>query len=351
VTVPVPPLNLRPDFLGGLCELEEGEIDRLDHLLLDEEIQVDGAAPERLADDDDGQWRSLARLDQAECLEELIERPVSTREGHEGPRPQHEVELPQGEVAELKAELRCEVGVGRLLEGQGDVQPHRCGPDFVRAAVGRFHPARPSPCRDDEAVVPRAFTTSTNDPPQLTRDLVIPASIGGCACLLELSRILHTGRSCLDLQEALARDLGIEQSSASEDDDRVLDAEIFECELGLQVLDLQANLSKLIPCKQRKVEIGSLVRSARNDSGAKLIEILIIIKNSGHRASPQPAQAGNLLMDLIVEAPHWARSTHRFWPLISRLTSEVGMIPAIGWLRRPDPGGRDLRHRSMGAML
>lgn len=69
--------------------------------------------------------RVLAGLDEAGGFEELVDGSETAREGDQGSRAKHEVELAQGEVPELEAQLRHDVRIGLLLPGQGDVEAGR----------------------------------------------------------------------------------------------------------------------------------------------------------------------------------------------------------------------------------
>jgi len=55
----------------------------LDDPFLDEEVEIDGAAPEVAADQDDGHARDLSGLDQGQDLEELIHRSEPARKDHQ----------------------------------------------------------------------------------------------------------------------------------------------------------------------------------------------------------------------------------------------------------------------------
>jgi hypothetical protein len=63
-----------------------------------------------------------------------------------------EPQLAHEEVVELEAQLGRDVRVGKLLERQADIQADGLASGIGRAAIGRFHNARPAAGADHEAV-------------------------------------------------------------------------------------------------------------------------------------------------------------------------------------------------------
>ena len=55
----------------------------------------------------------------------------------------------QRKVVELEAEFGRDVGVGRLLVGQSDVQTHTDATGFLRTTVGCLHDARAATRADE----------------------------------------------------------------------------------------------------------------------------------------------------------------------------------------------------------
>src|SRR4051812_40605343 len=110
---------------------------------------VDEAAPVRRADQHDRELAHLARLDERQRLEELVERPEATGEHDERVRVADEHDLAREEVVVL--ERVGDVAVGVLLKGQLDVQPDRARAGLASAAVGGLHGARPAAGDDREA--------------------------------------------------------------------------------------------------------------------------------------------------------------------------------------------------------
>src|SRR5215211_4750115 len=113
---------------------------------------VDQAAPVVTSDQHDREVEHLARLDQRERLEQLVERPEPTRQHHEAARVAHEHDLAREEVVEGQPEL--DVGVHALLEGQLDLEPDRERVPLERAAVGCLHRPRAAARDDREAGLP-----------------------------------------------------------------------------------------------------------------------------------------------------------------------------------------------------
>src|SRR5262249_17854502 len=86
-----------PAFFGRLDDIEQLQVGRADHAGVDEEVEVDQARPEVLVEQEDGPRARLARLDQRQHLEELVERPEAAREARQRDRAHEEVHLAQGE--------------------------------------------------------------------------------------------------------------------------------------------------------------------------------------------------------------------------------------------------------------
>ena len=87
----------------------------------------------------------LARLDQRQQLEQLVERPEPARKRGERAGVEQEVHLPEREIVELHRQRRRDIWVRRLLVRQDDVQSDRFGADVVCAAIGGFHDRRTAP--------------------------------------------------------------------------------------------------------------------------------------------------------------------------------------------------------------
>ena len=87
-----------------------------------------------------GKSLDLARLDQRQRLEQLVERPEAARQDHERVGVLHEHDLAGEEVAELDAEV--DVRVEALLLRQLDVAADRQAAALLAAAVGGFHDPR-----------------------------------------------------------------------------------------------------------------------------------------------------------------------------------------------------------------
>ena len=101
-----------------------------------------------------------------------------------------------------------DVGIGRLLEGQADVEADGLAAGLVGAAIGRFHDARTAAGGDHEAMAPRrnAFGPVGEQLRQAARIFVVAGhldgghgalalQIGGLACgdLGNAGRLLFAG--------------------------------------------------------------------------------------------------------------------------------------------------------------
>ena len=105
-------------------------------------------------------FASFLGLDQREDLEQFVHRAEAARENHQRLRQVREPELAHEEVVELEAEFAGDVRIGKLLERQTDVQPDGLAAGVRRAAVGRFHDARPAAGADHETVRAARVTSS-----------------------------------------------------------------------------------------------------------------------------------------------------------------------------------------------
>ena len=66
-------------------------------------------------------------------------------------------------------------GLGVLLHGQGDVQPHRLGADVVRAAIGGFHDPRPAARHHGEVGLALGVAVLRDQPGELAGHVVVAA--------------------------------------------------------------------------------------------------------------------------------------------------------------------------------
>ena len=101
------------------------------------------------ADEHQREAADLARLDQRQRLEQLVERAEAAREDDERRRVAHEHHLAREEVVE--AQRPVDPGVLRLLERQVDREPDRQRPDLARALVGGRHDPAAAAGDDREA--------------------------------------------------------------------------------------------------------------------------------------------------------------------------------------------------------
>src|SRR5690242_693727 len=105
-------------------------------------------APVLYSGQDEGKVLDLARLDQRECLEELVHGAVTTGKDHERRRILDEHRLAHEKVAEVDRALH--VGIQPLLERQLDVTPDREAISLLRAPIRGLHDARPAAGDDRE---------------------------------------------------------------------------------------------------------------------------------------------------------------------------------------------------------
>ena len=95
----------------------------------------------------------LARLDQGQHLEQLVERPEAAGEGDQRLGQVEEPVFPYEEVMELEVQLGGDVRVMLLFEGEGDAEPHGASARLMGAAVRRFHDPGSTTGHDREALL------------------------------------------------------------------------------------------------------------------------------------------------------------------------------------------------------
>ena len=102
--------------------------------------QVTERLPVFGADQHDRKVLDLAGLHERQGLRQLVERPETSRQRHEGVRVLEEQHLANEEVAARHRPI--EIAVRRLLERQFDVAADRPSAGFTGAAIGRLHQPR-----------------------------------------------------------------------------------------------------------------------------------------------------------------------------------------------------------------
>ena len=81
------------------------------------------------------------------------QRAVAAGKGDQRPRPLQEMQLAQGEIVELEAQFRRDIGIGILLVRQADVEADALRADVEGAAIGRLHDARSAAGDDQRGLV------------------------------------------------------------------------------------------------------------------------------------------------------------------------------------------------------
>ena len=114
-----------PGLFGRLAPGDQLEVRGRDHAFARQRAEIDHPGPELLAEQQHRDRLHLAGLDQRQQLEHLVERAEPAREHRHRPRAHQEVHLAQREVVELERQVRRDIGIGRLLVRQHDVEPDR----------------------------------------------------------------------------------------------------------------------------------------------------------------------------------------------------------------------------------
>ena len=95
-----------------------------DHRLIGQELEINDSIPVVLAVENDGHFLHPSGLSQSQHGEQFVQRPEAAWEANDRFGAEEKMHLPDGEVVELKTQARCDVGVGRLLEGKRNVERH-----------------------------------------------------------------------------------------------------------------------------------------------------------------------------------------------------------------------------------
>ena len=210
----------------------------------------------------------LARLDERHHFEELVESPKATGEGDHRLGEVEEPVFPDEEVVELEVELRGDVRVVALFEGQGDAQADRSAAGFEGAAVGGLHDSRAAARADQEALPLRQRERPLGHfEGEFAAGFVVrgaaqvhfrDAQPGGAFG----ARTLPAGDECLDLIVLGAGLLKGEGAGRPKHDHRVADVVFFEPEVGLGELRHDPNGPGLRAAHELLVQVGALGRGA-----------------------------------------------------------------------------------------
>jgi len=181
------------------------------------------------------------------------------------------VELPDGEVAELEAEVGRDVGVGHLLHGQVDIQADRSCADLEGPAVGGLHQAGAAAGHDHVLRLPvgRLLALAGDDRGELPGQIVVPALGGqpfgppdGPLTPNILGRVGQAGLGPLQVRGSLGR---VHDPRAAEHHDGRADVVILEDHLGLKQLQLDPIGPHLGSCQEINVLVGQPVGQGVQD--------------------------------------------------------------------------------------
>ena len=129
--------------------------------------------------------------------------------------------LADRKIVEVEAEVRRDVGVGRLFVGQDNVQPDRRCTDIDRSAIARFHHARPTSGDNNKFLAVAAQAFFPDQTGKLARFVIVFRQIGQClgARFVPMLRVGNAG--------------------AAKEHNRRCDPGIAHPKLGLEQLELQ----------------------------------------------------------------------------------------------------------------
>jgi hypothetical protein len=166
------------------------------------------------------------------------------------------VHLAQREIVELEGQARRDIGVGRLLMRQHDVQTDRFGAHFGGAAVGRFHDRGPA-ARADHELAHALFDDGglAGDAGQLAGFLIV-MRIGG----QPFGGGLFLGR--VGGLDAGLRLLGRGDAGRAIAHQGRADPGLFQQHFGLQQFKLEADRAQFLAQQEFGVAEGQLVGGA-----------------------------------------------------------------------------------------
>ncbi len=277
----MPGANALPGLPRVFGKPEQPGIFFVDAAGFEQKVDVEHAAPVRLADQHDGNGGGFAGLDQRECAEQFIECAEAARQRDDGCGALHEVQLAQREVMKLKTQPRRQVGVGVLLARQGDVQTQGFSPCLERAAIGCLHAARAAaghhrepwnPCRADHLA-------------EFEADLVIArqrhAALGqtqrpGDGCVVRLLGSLMPG-----LFELASRRLRLAQPRAAEDHDGASDAVRLQRLLGFLIVELQSQAAVRVGMEKGHIAVGLDIRWMLHDGAQPGLRLCLFFDRFG----------------------------------------------------------------------
>ncbi len=206
---------------------------------------------------------------------------------------------------ELETESRCEIGVGVLLPGQGNVEPYGLGADVEGAAIRGLHAAGPAAGHDDEARI----AGRTHQLSQFPADLVIArqlhASLGQTQGLCA-GRV--SGMRCrlvVGSGELAPGGLWLSEPGAAEHGDTAPDAVGGQGLLRLEVVELQARTPRGVRVQEVDVPVGLRIGRMLHDGAQARHGIGLLIRGLG----PLPGQR-LVALDWVCRLRHSGASGH-----------------------------------------
>ena len=259
----IPANNTVPDFLRGLGEPEQLAILGVDDAFLDQKIEVHGAPPEMLADQNDRYRLDFPGLSQRKDFKQFVERSVATRKSDQRPRPQHEVQLAQGKIMKAEAEIGRDVWIRILLVRQLDVQADGFRPDIECATVGRFHQSRSTACHDHNRGCSGGASGVANQPAEFPRHLVVVAfghnAFGGRQADRQFGIAGIAAYGSAKRFDVAARGGRLGNARAAENHNRVVDVLVGEDDIGLEIFDFQPRAAYIRPRDEFGIVVGKPV--------------------------------------------------------------------------------------------
>src|SRR5208283_4230928 len=249
-----------PDLLGRFGKPEQFAIFLIYHAFVDQEIQIDRLAPVALAHQDDGDRLDLACLYERQHLEQFVEGAIPPRKSDKRLCSHEKMELAHGKIMKVEAKVGRDVGVGILLMWQADVETDRFGADVECATIGGLHDSRSAAGHDDPLLSIGRMVRRAHKATEFSSNFIILAlgedTSGNCQAARQVL-VAGVGRQrCLQHIHLTLCSSWFAYSRTSEDHDRMANAVLFKQQLGLEIVDLQADAPHAVPRQEIEVGVG-----------------------------------------------------------------------------------------------
>jgi len=164
------------------------------------------------------------------------------------------VQLAQRKIVKPETQIRRDVGIGKLLMRQIDIQADGFRHDVMGAPVGRLHDAGTAAGHHHDPGVGRSGAGVADQAPQLARNFVIMAL--GLNSFRDRNAKLQFGIAGIIRQgftgklHFTLRGGGFPYAGTAEHDDGVADPMLFEKKLGFEIIQLQTQTPDIVTVEE-----------------------------------------------------------------------------------------------------